>query len=732
MKKKAEIHRVRPSGRHLLTIGKDLIHDQYAAIVELVKNSYDADSNEVRVNFKAEGPNAPLIITISDDGHGMDLETVVGKWLVPSTDDKLKRVKSPKGRTMQGRKGVGRYAASILGNDLLLETVSDKGVKTTVYVDWAEFSKRDYLDEVDVLVESQLVGEEPYTSLTITASDSSSWNEVRISKLEKELKKLISPVDDSLAENLELSAFSIKLDYSLFFDLVPFEARKRITPYPIFELFDYAIEGTVSSDGSVSIVYRNQKAEELDPEKAQKPVVKLPLKYSLRRETKCGSFSFKIHVYDRESASIDRLISRGLRDDRGNYMGKREATRMLNDFNGIGVYRNGFRIRPLGDSTNDWLELNRKRIQNPAQKVGGNQVIGYVLIESEEYSGLEEKSARDGLKDNDSFDDLKAILTEIIDILEKHRYIFRRNAGLGRKQVSVERDLHESLLHSNLKADIQKVLSEAKIETSLSKNIVKIIETDEQEKKQTVEQIQQLVTRYQGQAMLGQVIDMILHDGGAALNPIVNSLAYIPEYLNLYLERHDEKYVTKINRKIDGMKQSTAVLADLFERLDPLATRSRAKKPSELGIIQEIETIRGALDTDLLKKGVEMRIHGEEGVTIKGWSIDLYAIFMNLINNSIYWMDRSNSAEKIITIEVEASGARLACIHYRDTGPGIDPDLVESGVIFDPNYSLKDDGRGLGLTIAGEAAYRSKLSLSAVDSTSGAYFKLKPLELENG
>ena len=82
-------YRVRPAGRHLLTIGSDLIHDKYAAVVELVKNAYDADSPDVEINFRASN-NKTLSIDIVDRGHGMSRDTVINKWLVPSTDDKSK------------------------------------------------------------------------------------------------------------------------------------------------------------------------------------------------------------------------------------------------------------------------------------------------------------------------------------------------------------------------------------------------------------------------------------------------------------------------------------------------------------------------------------------------------------------------------------------------------------------------------------------------------------------
>jgi len=113
-------YKIRPAGRHILTIGRDLIQDVYSAIAELVKNAYDADSSDVIIAFIASETRDRFSIIIEDHGHGMSRDTVINKWMVPSTDDKLKRRKSPGGRIMQGRKGVGRYAASILGDDLLL------------------------------------------------------------------------------------------------------------------------------------------------------------------------------------------------------------------------------------------------------------------------------------------------------------------------------------------------------------------------------------------------------------------------------------------------------------------------------------------------------------------------------------------------------------------------------------------------------------------------------------
>ena len=169
MSNKSGSYKIRPAGRHLLTIGRDLIQDSYAAVVELVKNSYDADASRVEISFEANPKNQGLKISISDDGHGMSRDVVLNKWMVPSTDDKLKRGKSPNGRLMQGRKGIGRYAASILGDSMLLETTSENSEQTTILVEWSDFNKAEFLDDVELLIDTSPSTREPvsYTHLTL-------------------------------------------------------------------------------------------------------------------------------------------------------------------------------------------------------------------------------------------------------------------------------------------------------------------------------------------------------------------------------------------------------------------------------------------------------------------------------------------------------------------------------------------------------------------------------------
>jgi hypothetical protein len=186
------------------------------------------------------------------------------------------------------------------------------------------------------------------------------------------------------------------------------------------------IKGTINPDGKGVLSYSMQKARNTTVEK---------ISFDNNGPTECGKLIFDIRVYDREKEAIESMIARGLKNDNEAYVGKIEARQLLNTYNGIGVYRNGFRIRPLGDPDFDWLKLNEQRVQNPSMRIGSNQVIGYIQIESEDRSGLIEKSARDGLKDNPAFAKLKDITKNIIIELEKRRFIYREKRALAEKAV---------------------------------------------------------------------------------------------------------------------------------------------------------------------------------------------------------------------------------------------------------------------------------------------------------
>jgi len=711
-------YKIRPAGRHILTIGHDLIQDNYAAVIELVKNAYDADSPDVNVEFSAASDHSEYTITISDHGHGMSRDDVINKWLVPSTQDKRIKKRSPLGRIMQGSKGVGRYAAAVLGEDLTLETVSDQNQKTTVCLEWSKFKSAEYLDDVEILVETVQVSQPSGTVLTIKGNDEllTEWNKGNFEKLRFELKKLTSPMTTAIGNENIVDEFRINLLIVGFAEIG--DISETIEPYPLFDFFDYKIAGNISADGKGELIYSSQKARNIPDQK---------ILIDLEEPTGCGVLDIDIRVYDRDKEAIESLIARGLKDEDGNYVGKNQARNLLNAYNGIGVYRNGFRIRPLGDPGFDWMKLDGRRVQNPTQRISSNQVIGYVQIQSEDQSGLIEKSARDGLKENNAFVRLQDITKEVINELEIRRLRFRKNAGLSRTTGRVDHEMQQLFSFDVLKQNVRRQLTKSDVKKSTTDKVIGLIERDAEGKNKIAEGILQTIAIYEGQATLGRIVNVILHESGQPLNCFKNDVPNMRHWYESYLKTSDQEKLNELMSIADEIEESADNLVELFGKLDPLAAKKRSTKKS----IFLIQTIQHALD--VFKKGIVdnkiyTNVSGPDEFQLLCWRQDILAIFINLIDNSIYWLCEKEMSNRQISINLVTDGDTLRYIDYKDTGPGIEPEHSE--MIFVPQFTTKPEGMGLGLSIAGEAADRNDLELKAFKSEEGAYFRLQP-KLEN-
>jgi len=709
-----DTHRIRPAGRHLLTIGRDLVQDPHAAPIELVQTAYDADSPNVVIAFERT-PTNEYRISVADKGHGMTRNTVIHKWMVPSTSDKEDRNhRSPGGRTMQGRKGIGRYAASILGKDLLLETTTALGDKTTLYLQWTDFERAKYLEDVEILIQTESVKQDAGTTLTMAIAEENLavWRDSQFDKLRFELRKLMPPFKTIATKQV----FDVILRISGIPDTE--EINERIEPFPLVEHFDYRISGQMNAQGTGSFVYSQQKSRNAAEEK---------IDINLDEPSKCGGLDIDIRVYDRDPASVEQLIQRGLKDSAGNYLGKLETRRLLNEYNGIGVYRNGFRLRPLGDPEFDWLKLNEQRVQKPAMRIGNNQVIGYVQIESEEKSLLIEKSARDGLIENEAFTRLKGITTQVIAKLEEKRYQYRRLTGLGRKTFKAERELEKLYSFETLKRDVHTTHAEAQVSNSTTAEVIALIESDERRRNESVRRLRDAIAVYQGHATLGKIINVVLHEGRRPLSYFRNHFPLLSKRAEAFANTPSPELARKIVDTAAGIADNADDFVALFSRLDPLAAQRRTRRKSE-ALLPLIKRAQETFSGELQRAATTCHVLGDVSFKFPCWRQDILAIFTNLLDNSIYWLAGTKPSDRTIKIRVSTDDRRLLHVDYTDTGPSIEPDHISSGVIFDPQFSTKPEGTGLGLAIAGEAATRNDLELKALENNGGAWFRLQPME----
>lgn len=733
-------YKIKPAARLIHTIGSDLIGDSYAALVELVKNSFDADANKVDVVFKYTeiDKEKALMISIKDDGHGMDFDTVINKWLVPATDDKLKRKRSKKGsRILQGRKGIGRFAASILGQEMTLSTVDETGEKSEAVIDWRIFKTDDFLENIELLVEKTQTKESSGTDLLIIAKDEkyiekyinekgeeetvekidsklSYWNKETLVQLVNELRKLISPFDESIEDEFKIN---LSFENSPFPEL---DENIKIDTYPIIKYYDYRISGIINNQGNATLLFENN----INPNVIQKE--EIAVKFELDdTEEYCGLLKIDFRVFDREPEAIDNLINKGLINPVSKkYMGKNEARRLLNEVFGVNVYKNSFRIRPYGNSGVDWLKLDHRRIQNPTLRISNNQIVGFVTIQSEEESGLIEKSARDGLKENENYFGLIELASRAISELETRRLAFRIKSDKSRGKTTKVQDTINSLFSlADVKTSIGKKLTEFKIDKKAIDEIDTILTKEEEKKAELKEEIEKNIAIYQGQATLGKIVNFILHEGRKPLQFFNSETKVMERYLKFYRATNDEEHLNELTKSINGFKINSKFISTLFKRISPLAKQKRDKK-SDFSVLKVIEESLDVFKSTIEEANIKVEVIGDEKVEIFGWSEDLYIALTNLIENSIYWLQISKSDKKEITIEV-VNNKDSVIVDYKDTGPGLTDLEIESGAIFEPGYSKKIDGTGLGLAIAGEASDRLNGELLARKSTNGVNFQIE-------
>lgn len=353
-----------------------------------------------------------------------------------------------------------------------------------------------------------------------------------------------------------------------------------------------------------------------------------------------------------------------MKDESGRYLGNLQARQLLNKFNGIGVYRNGFRIRPLGDPDFDWLRLNEQRVQNPSLRIGSNQAIGFVQIQSEELSGLTEKSARDGLKENAAYSRLKSVTKEVIALLEARRFDYRRKSGQSRSNLKVERQLEHLFSFEKLKLEIREKLNKRGIAGEIADEVLDSVNQDEKEKNKLADEIRQAVAVYQGQATLGKIINVILHEGRRPLSYFKNQIPNLHYWYDSYLKNPDLGKLEEIVPIVDGVGDNAEVFVQLFKRLDPLAAAKRGGKKS-YPLKRLIRGTFGVFEQEMRREQIALTINGTEDFSFECWQQDMYAIFTNLVDNSIFWILANEMPERRIQVDIVSEGEKLLYIDYR-------------------------------------------------------------------
>jgi signal transduction histidine kinase len=388
-------------------IGKDLISDDYIAIFELVKNSYDAHATRVEVKFEGIYTSNPKII-ITDNGKGMSLEDLKEKWLFvaysakkdgteDSDYDYRKNIKTK--RAYAGAKGIGRFSCDRLGGNLYLETRKNEtnAITEALFTDWDKFDQ-DITDEfvnISVLHESLKANSTNYgTRLEIT-NLRSSWDRGKLLLLKGSLAKLINPntfnPDNNFSINLTVEEEKYEDSNSTHYnEIVNGEIQNLI-----FETLDIK---TTKITSKISIE-NEQKIETCLYEGGK-------LVYRIIEENTYEGLSNVEHVIYYMNFSAKQNFS------------KRMGVQPV-EYGHIYMYKNGIRIYPYGERGEDPLQMDNRKTQGTKRFLGTREVIGYIAINAPNEDLKETSSRGDGLLKTKTYYELKDWFYSSIKKLEK-------------------------------------------------------------------------------------------------------------------------------------------------------------------------------------------------------------------------------------------------------------------------------------------------------------------------
>lgn len=691
------------------SLGNDLVTDDIVAVIELVKNSYDALAINVRLKFDENEPYGRYF-EIEDDGHGMTREVLENVWCLVATPFKAQNpmAKGEKNqRRVVGNKGLGRLSALRLGGKLRMLTQAKNSPCWQVDVDWSTLSKTDSLSEGFVVCaeypeESPFSGTDSGTRLTVYNLNSR-WEENRISELRENLARLVSPfsqVDEfniSLTSREGFSDRKIKIDAPEFLDNPKYLMRGRADENGNVRA-EYRF-APVSSEGIPREKTIEKKWLDIHGDNENDRHIRIPTSSSPEK-ARCGPFDFEIRAWDIARADTEEIANRF-------NLKKKYIRKAIKAHRGISIYRDGILVLPKSDKTRDWLDLDLRRVSRVGTRMSTNQIIGYVSISAERNPAIKDTSDRERLVSRDEVAEFEAIMKTAVTLLENERDLDKRERDKEEQKTDL---LFDRLSAKDLRDEIAELSKRGKPASEAVPSVKQHAKSLEEAKKT----LQKRFIYYSRLATIGAIASMLAHE-------IRNQTTVIGDFLDSF-EKHRESPNGKLTEEHRMAVEAVNSLEHLSDTFLPLASRN-FRRGNRRGAILE-EHIKGCAEIRreaMEKTNIECRVpESETPVAVDPGELD--AIILNLLQNAEYWLGKSGQREEVDFHVERIDEGRRVRVSVHDTGPGIEEEDIEK--IFWPGVTRKPNGIGMGLTVASElvSAYGGDMSTIRPGVRGGASF----------
>lgn len=660
----------------LSELGEKLVESVHVALVELVKNSYDADARNVTVKF-VEKKSAVSEIHIIDDGNGMNFDEVKKYWMHIATTNKVMANRSPRyGRPRTGSKGIGRFCCRRLGKKLRLITTGKKKSiyqKTEVEFEWHKFLAGTDVTDIECPGEV-LDSKNGSTGTTLIISNLlDEWTTKGYNYLKRQLAILAANQGARRDDYEDDSGFNILIEAP------QFEETARDLRQDLIN----AGWGTLTA-------HINDNHQAVCKLKAMGIGKRTITSKQTFRHLNDISLKIGIMVQDREQMRDKSIIS------------KSNLREILYDWGGVQIRYRGFRVYPYGDE--DWLEIDRDRglrkttpkdeLYAFAQTLQGidpsrallnmlsmNNYVGNVEI-GFKATGFELKVSREGFLQSEAFTELKSFVRFAIDwstIIRDFylREVARKDSETARK--NLEQAFNKPIppgkvvetAVSYLKEEVNNLTyllpprEKKQVETAFYKTTDAILK-HEQSNKEELGHLRLI-------ASTSTLLLIFSHEVKSLLGLLENSRNTL-RIIENKLSDKDRKLVDEL---VEGLASYKTRLNELLSMTSLIGVDSRKAKPQKLALLDRIEKAVKAYQLIIDSYDIDIKYDDVPKNIVVGpiLEAELYAILLNILSNSIKSVIAAGEDKKIKITAERTNGKTI--IRVKDTGLGLEPSQYE-------------------------------------------------------
>jgi signal transduction histidine kinase len=759
-----------------MQLGRESVASSNTAIVELVKNAYDADARRVKLQFTGLG-TAEATLVVSDNGHGMTEDELREHWLCIGTTNKQDSRLSKAGRIQTGEKGLGRLGLDRLCQRTTLQTrrklSSDEEKQTELFpnlkpsaveldIQWDRYQVRGQrletiahevysLDHLDFDPVSGASMDFTHGTRMILRGLKDTWSKERLTELAEELSLMLSPFADR-------EDFSIEIDTGLLLEGVD---GKVTAPDDLLSQATWKVEAEIVPIAPEEGVPHEAVTITMSSVQHSRTYEQGPLPW---REWMGHGSKENGATQDLSRCGPTRMVLHVFVQGKGDAEESAQVRSFLTANRGIRIYRDGFRVKPYGDpkGTNDWLSLSMRRASNPAAisrkgwKLAYHQAVGAVMISKVHNPHLQDQTNREGLLDGVGLSDLHAFAAKVISWFEGKAtddYV-AQNPPSSRKPKSASETESQDIFaqaEAAVTQFAQSVVagehvptppSPVAAETALT--AVRAARTEaealERAHEAQVAELREEADMVRSLASLGIMAAYFGHERVGDAGSVRQKMA---ELRRLIRNPNDTLFSGEAEKlETVDLLEAGVMRLESFARfaLDTVRPWKRNEPPADLVdvIHRTVTTFRDSL----IRSGIKVEPEDVPAawkhfvpLPVHGRTVQWECIVTNLMVNALWALRQKVSSERMIRLSLSQDGGFIT-FGFEDSGIGLEAGTESN--IFRPGFSTKRDhhgkqeGTGLGLSLVKSFVEEAggTIAVTAKGILGGARFDIKaPIRL---